>query len=132
GIHTLSVTVASVVPGDWDTANNGASTSIEVDRDLQMSRSGSAFQRTQTSYNNFEQHYDHASCGLLCLVVHDFYTQVREQISWSYTASLYATSNEEISFPVSQRSSASRLAVPLSTRRRSTICRRRPRSGTRP
>ena len=66
-----------------------------------MSRSGSAFQRTQTSYNNFEQHYDHASCGLLCLVVHDFYTQIREQIWWSYTASLYATSNEEISFPVS-------------------------------
>jgi hypothetical protein len=102
GIHTLSVSVANVVPGDWDTANNSASTSIEVDRDLQMSRSGSAFQRTQTSYNNFEQHYDHTyTCGLVCFVVHDFYTEVRSTISWSYTAALYATSTEEISFPVS-------------------------------
>lgn len=101
GSHTLTVDAGGVTPGDWDTANNSASTTLAVDRDLQMSRSGSALQSTQSSYNNYEQHYDHSyPCGLYCFVVHDFYTTVAENTTWSYSASYNATSQEEISFPV--------------------------------
>jgi hypothetical protein len=101
GSHALRVDAVGAIPADWDTADNSASTTIAVDRDLQMSRAGSASQSTQTSYNNYEQHYDHAySCGLSCFTVHDFYTEVAENTTWAYSAAYQATSQEEISFPV--------------------------------
>jgi hypothetical protein len=101
GNHELKVQALDVTPGDWDNANNSASATIAVDRDVQLSRTGSASQQTQISYANYEQHYDHSyTCGLVCFVVHDFYTEVRENITWLYGASMTATSPEEITFPV--------------------------------
>lgn len=48
-MHTVTVTVANVVPGDWDLSNNSAQTTIQIaDPIVKLTTHGSAYEETQT------------------------------------------------------------------------------------
>ena len=94
GTHSLAVRATNVVPGDWNTANNAASATVNVGRDLPLAYDAAA---TDDSVRKWTMQFTDFTAGGAT-----YHSQVRDSSSTAgrtQSASLTAFTREIVEFP---------------------------------